>query len=294
MPTDYTFNITGHKIYALSLNSPATPGQPVILLPGIGGSVRLWSRDQIPAFLEQGPCYALSLPGHYPAAFPPGFRPEQITAEMIADVLANAVVELVGQRAVTLVGMSTGGFAALAMAIHRPELAGRIISISGFCQGRWTGALGNYQWLARKGRIGRRLFKLLYSSPGISLTAFNLAWCVYAADVKALYAYPHFRACTDGCFADYKRLDLDSLINYFAVMPDIDISDALPQIRAPLLVLAGDRDPIVPPGQSRLISQRVPQAELVMIPGGGHLLFAERPVEYQRALSSWLHKTIQG
>lgn len=290
MLTTYTLNIAGQTIFALGLNPADTPGQPVILLHGIGGSVGFWSSDQTQAFLKQGPCYALSLPGHYPAAFPPGFCQEQVTTEMISTVLANAVCELVGNRPVTLVGMSTGGFAALAMAAFRPEMVERVICVSGFCQGRWIGVLGGYQWLARRGRLGRMIFKLLYSSPRISPAAFNLAWRVYAADVKAMYTYPHFRACTDAGYANYQRLNLDSVIPYFAVMPDIDICDALKHIRAPVLVLAGDCDPIVPPAQAHLISRLIPQAELVMIPGGGHILFAERPLEYQAALSAWLSK----
>jgi pimeloyl-ACP methyl ester carboxylesterase len=74
-------------------------------------------------------------------------------------------------------------------------------------------------------------------------------------------------------------------------MPDIDICHLLPSIHVPTLVLAGDCDPIVPPDQARLISQLIPDSDLVMIQGGGHMLFAERPDEYQRALGDWLNKT---
>ncbi|RPH59837.1 MAG: alpha/beta fold hydrolase, partial [Chloroflexi bacterium] len=55
-------------------------------------------------------------------------------------------------------------------------------------------------------------------------------------------------------------------------MPGIDIRDWLPQIKAPTLVIAGDRDPSVPPAQARVIQQGVPKAELVMPKGGGHVV----------------------
>jgi pimeloyl-ACP methyl ester carboxylesterase len=151
----HTLHVEGHTLVALTLNEPDTLGHPVILIHGINSSVRFWGQDQIPAFLEQGPCYALSLPGHYPAAFPPGFQKEQLTAERIARVLAAAILELVGDRPVTLAGFSTGGFAALAIAAYAPQWVRRVISISGFCQGRWTGVLGTYRWLARQGVVGR-------------------------------------------------------------------------------------------------------------------------------------------
>jgi pimeloyl-ACP methyl ester carboxylesterase len=55
--------------------------------------------------------------------------------------------------------------------------------------------------------------------------------------------------------------------------------------------MTGDKDPIVPPAQSHLIKQKVPQADLVKIKGGGHLLFAETPTEYNQALDDWLQQT---
>jgi pimeloyl-ACP methyl ester carboxylesterase len=287
----HTLHVDGHKLVAVALNAPDTPGQPVILLHGILGSVRFWGQDQIPTFLEQGPCYALSLPGHYPAAFPPDFQKEHLTAEMMGRVLAGAISELVADQPVTLAGISTGGFAALAIAVYRPELARRIISISGFCQGRWTGVLGVNQWLARHGVVGRLFFRVRLSigriGPGVGYYMLR----IYAADAKAMYAYPGFRAASDVAYPDYRRLDLSHLADYFEVMPDIDICNLLPSIHVPTLVLAGDCDPVVPPDQARLISQLIPGSELVMIQGGGHLLFAERPVEYQQALGDWLRKT---
>lgn len=284
-------HVDGHKLAAVALNASDTPGHPAILLHGIGGSVRFWGRDQISPFVEQGPCYALSLPGHYPAVFPADPERGRITAQMIARVLAGAIVELVGDGPVMLAGVSTGGFAALAIAVYRPELARRVISVSGFCRGRWTGMLGVYQWLARRGAIGRALFRVTYPIGRISPGMFYRVWRIYAGDVKAMYAYPHLRACTDAGYPDFKRLDLSVLADYFAVMPEIDICDLLPSIEVPTLVMAGECDPIVPPDQARLISELIPESDLAILEGGGHLLFAERPAEYQRLLSDWLGKT---
>lgn len=291
MSKTHTLYVDGHKLVAVGLNAPNTPGQPVILLHGISGSVRFWGQDQIPVFLEQGPCYALSLPGHYPAAFPPGFQKEHLTAEMMGRVLAGAISELVGDQPVTLAGYSTGAFAALALAVHRPDLVRRIISISGFCQGRWTGILGVNQWLARHGAVGRVLFKVNFSIARIGSGVAYYMLRIYAADAKAMYAYPNYRAASDAAYPNYRRLDLSHLAHYFEVMPDIDICSLLPSINVPTLVLAGDSDPVVPPEQARLISQLIPGSELVMIQGGGHVLFAERPAEYQRAAGDWLRRT---
>jgi pimeloyl-ACP methyl ester carboxylesterase len=279
--------VNGHTIAVLNLNPVDTPGQPVILLHGIGGSINFWRDDQTQVFLKQGPCYSMSLPGHYPAVFPKGFHKEQITAYTLAEVVTKAIRELAGNRPVTLVGMSTGGFLALAVSALEPKIASRVVCISGFCQGKWTGALGLFQKLARGGWVGHAIFKLLYRRPNISIEQFYKQWSIYASDVKAMYAYPSFRATTDASYNFFTQLNLNSLIDYFSVMPDIDIRDLLPKISAPTLVIAGEHDPIVPPSQAVLIKQGVSNAELKMIAGGGHILFAERSLEYQQALSTW-------
>ena len=94
----------------VSLNPAETPGQPVILVHGIGSSIHFWGEDQTQAFRELGPCYALSLPGHYPAVFPRRFREAQLTATLIAELTVKTIRMLVGDRPVTLGGMSTGGY----------------------------------------------------------------------------------------------------------------------------------------------------------------------------------------
>ncbi|MBN1888498.1 MAG: alpha/beta hydrolase [Thermoflexales bacterium] len=282
--------IEGHTLAALPLN-PGAAGQPLVLLHGITGSINFWITAPPPYLLEQGPCYALSLPGHSPAAFPAGFRAESLTAEMIARVLAAAIRELVGSQPVTLIGHSSGGFAALSIAAHTPEIAQRVLSIAGFAHGQWTGALGLYQRLVRSGSLGQGLFKAIYKSAGASRTMFRLGWTMYVADRRAMDAYPYLDQALNNTHPDVKRLDLDAMIHYFSRMPEIDISNLLPRITAPTLAVAGERDPIVPPAQARLVAHEVPNAELALIEGAGHMPFLERPAEYERVVSSWLRKT---
>ena len=56
--------------------------------------------------------------------------------------------------------------------------------------------------------------------------------------------------------------------------------------------IQSDQEEVVPVDQASLIDQLVPESELVMIEGGGHVLFAERPAEYQKVLRDWLGKTV--
>src|SRR4029077_9554295 len=45
----------------------------------------------------------------------------------------------------------------------------------------------------------------------------------------------------------------------------------LPQIKAPTLVIHGQNDRLVPPGNGQLIAQRIPGAKLVLLPNAGHI-----------------------
>jgi len=292
MPDLCEFNIEGHTLVALPIN-PGASGEPVILLHGITGSVYAWRVNPWPVILEQGPCYALSLPGHYPAQFPPGFRRGQLTAEMMARILTAAIRQLAGDRPVTLIGHSTGGFAVLDVAAHTPEIASRVVSIAGFARGRWIGSLGLYQRIVRLGPPGLGCFKLMYKLIGLHRALFQWAMRFYVADAAAFYAHPDLEEALARTCAPFRQLDLGAMAHYFRVMPQTDIGDLLPRISAPTLVITGDRDPIVPPEQSRLIADRVPNAELAIIRGAGHMPFMERADDYQHALGDWLRRTHQ-
>lgn len=289
MPTTRPIQIEGQTLAALELNPGAT-GEPIILLHGINLSPSFWLTDGV--FIEHGPCYALSLPGHYPAAFPRGFQAELLTPELIARVLVGAIRALVGDRPVTLVGISTGGFAALSIAAHDPGLARRLICISGFAQGKWLGPLGFCQRCVQRGRLGRALAKALMQRSLRSFDSYrDEIWPYYVADRAALWAYPQLDALLKNTYSDIKQLDLDQAMLYYPVMFAADISDLLPRIGVATLVMVGDRDPTVPSEQAHLIAARVPGAEFAVLPGAGHLLSVERPTEYSRILHSWLDKT---
>jgi len=71
---------------------------------------------------------------------------------------------------------------------------------------------------------------------------------------------------------------------------DHDASELLPEIKVPVLVVAGDRDFFCPPRVAREMADRIPEAELLMIPGGSHAAIIEQPalvdLRLQRFLSS--------
>jgi pimeloyl-ACP methyl ester carboxylesterase len=90
---------------------------------------------------------------------------------------------------------------------------------------------------------------------------------------------------------DASAINPEDLLPYMRHMVDIDLAmfmrmlvsagehDAtalLPEIDVPVLVFAGDRDSFTPPRYAEAMAAALPKAELVMIPGGTHVVPIER------------------
>ncbi|OQY46797.1 MAG: hypothetical protein B6242_06770 [Anaerolineaceae bacterium 4572_78] len=284
----HKLDIEGHKIVALTLN-PLAKGQPFILMHGVAHSIYFWQLDNV--FQDYGKCYSLSLPGHFPASFPSNFRRSEFNADMIARILTKAIRQLVGDQQVTLVGISTGGFSALNIARYAPEFVKRVVCISGFAHGEWIGVLGIYQSLARLGILGETLFRLGYAHTANSRTMFTAGARTAFANSDIFDNHPQRETIIALLYPFFQKLDKKAMLHYFATMPDINIRQSLSKICVPTLVMAGDKDPVVPPTQAHIIAESVPHAELAMIPDAGHLLFAEKPQAYEHVLKEWLENT---
>ena len=58
---------------------------------------------------------------------------------------------------------------------------------------------------------------------------------------------------------------------------------ARPRLRAPTLVMHGERDRLVPLAASKLLAARIPDAELAVVPGAGHAYALEAPQRVARS-----------
>ncbi|MEX1224453.1 MAG: alpha/beta hydrolase, partial [Pirellulales bacterium] len=71
-----------------------------------------------------------------------------------------------------------------------------------------------------------------------------------------------------------------------------DMSDILPQLDLPALVLVGSDDAISPPSEMRGIADVLPQAEFIEIAGAGHMCPMEKPDEVSAALREFLRRPV--
>ena len=67
-----------------------------------------------------------------------------------------------------------------------------------------------------------------------------------------------------------------------------DTHQRLSQIKAATLVITGDGDLLIPPGNSKILVQGIPDAQLVVVPGGGHQILVEQPTACNKAILEFL------
>jgi pimeloyl-ACP methyl ester carboxylesterase len=64
----------------------------------------------------------------------------------------------------------------------------------------------------------------------------------------------------------------------------------LPLLRRPTLLSAGEDDPAVPPINARIMARLLPDAELHVVPGGGHLMLFDRAADIAPVIDRFLDR----
>ena len=86
--------------------------------------------------------------------------------------------------------------------------------------------------------------------------------------------------------------DVDALRGGLAILHDADLRAALPEIKQPTLLIAGERDKLTPPEASQYMAQQLPHARMVEIEGAAHAPFLSHPQVVIEHMKSFLHEQI--
>jgi pimeloyl-ACP methyl ester carboxylesterase len=71
-------------------------------------------------------------------------------------------------------------------------------------------------------------------------------------------------------FAGWRNTDWRAMRSYRQALEGFDVRDRLAEINVPVIVLQGEADTLFRPGTLRELAEKLPRAELRMVPGAGH------------------------
>jgi len=192
----------------------------------------------------------------------------------LADDLAALLADLGVPRAAVL-GMSMGGYTALAFAVRHPARLAALV----LCDTRAAADSAETR-KARDGAIGR--IKATGSGPYLDG---SLARLLSPEAPPALVTFLRERAETRAA----------SLIAGIEALRDRpDRTAELRAIHAPTLAIRGSGDQITPAPDMQQMADAIAGATLVTLPGAGHLSHVEAPAAFERALTPFLATAIEG
>jgi len=252
--------------------------RPVVFLPGLLEPALIW-RPAISA-LGLGPDRVLApeLPGQSPGDTPETTRAD-LTDGAWLDALADEIGRRFGGEPPLVVGHSTGGMLAIALARRHPSRVGSLCLVNTLTKlpkvspmrATWHGLLAD-----GAGAAGYLALWQLWLS---SRMTFERGFLLGAA---APVPVPG----SDAMRRHFTRVDPWAVRETARWVAANDVSDDLARVPHPILALIGRRDPVVPPEHQFGILARAPNAHARLIEGG-HVLYLEAPRTVERALAAW-------
>jgi 3-oxoadipate enol-lactonase len=97
-------------------------------------------------------------------------------------------------------------------------------------------------------------------------------------------------AALDAIVDSISRLHKESYLKTLEASVTQDRAAPVENLRMPALVITSEHDRLYPPPLARAMAARIPGAELVEIPGAGHLSNLEQPGRFNAALSAFLER----
>ena len=243
----------------------AGTGDVVLFLHGLGHSRIAWDR-QLEDLSDRWRCVAWDLPG-FGASEPL----ESLTFPAIASA-AVSLLDRLGVDSAHLVGLSFGGQHALHVALEHPDRVRSLVLAD-------TSPAFGLDGTTREEWIEQRLEPLR-----AGLTPTDIAESVMVGISGPGFSGPDF----DLAVAAMKRLTSGAYEDAVRCLPDHDVRDALATIHVPALVVVGELAPSTPPTVARLLADGIRNANLVELPGIGHLTPNEAPQEFNRLVREFL------
>ena len=192
------------------------------------------------------------------------------TMELHADDLAVLLDELKIAQA-HICGISYGAELSMEFAVKYPQRTRSLILASSVSESDevLSGLIESWRSAARAGDP-QRLFEVSY--------ALNFSSTYITKNQAAIQA----------AGARYSQLDMNAVLELIDCFQRFNFTEQLAKIATRTLVMVGENDILKPRKYSELIVEKIPGAELVVVPDSGHALCLEKPLLFNALVLGFL------
>jgi len=193
----------------------------------------------------------------------------RFTYEDLADDVA-AIIKDTGERRATVLTESFGGGVALTFALRYPLMLERLVLVNSFPRYRRRIRI----------RLGARL---------ASIVPFRLIWPVRkAADRVGLLVDDVTGEDRRRFFEIIRTVKREGYARRLRLIAELDLDGRLSEIEAPVLIIATEKDMLVPSiVEARKMAARMPRATVKIIKGAGHACLLGNRVCLADILDEW-------
>jgi len=187
---------------------------------------------------------------------------------LFADDTAG-LMEALGIQNAHILGISMGGYIAQELALHHPDKVRSLLLGCTSCGG------------SRAVPMSEERMKKFTANEGLTPEE------ILRKDMDIYYSDGFIKDHPDKV-QEFIEISLrhyqpaDAFFRQFAACLHHDTADQLSSIKVPVLIAAGDDDPLVPSVNSMILKELIPRAELCFLPGRRHCFFIEEAETFNR------------
>ncbi len=192
---------------------------------------------------------------------------------LVAD--AEAVIDATGAAPCHFVGLSTGGFVGMRLALASPPLLRSLTLMD-------TSGQSEPWWAKAKYRLLLAIFGLVGTGPviGSAMRSMFSSGFLHDPDRQDEVARWRSRIAAN---------DPQALVRFGrAIFARDDVLEPLRTLRVPALIVVGEKDRSLPVARARALATAIPDAQLQIVPDAGHLSTIEQPERVNELLLSFL------
>lgn len=242
---------------------------PVVFIHGFPFSKEMW-KPQVEASKNDHRVITYDVRGHGASDVGDG----QYTVEYFVDDLIGLLDHL-KLSTVAAVGLSMGGYIALRAVERHPERFRNLV----LCDTRSEADGG-------EAKIRRSQQANTAKTDGMKKFAEGFIKAVFYE--KTFQANPQIVEMIRGIIEKTSPITVAGTL--IALAARTDTTASLPSIKVPTLILVGQYDALTPPAASQAMKEKIPNAEMHIIPDAAHMSNLENPTEFNRHLINFLNK----